>query len=123
MKTINLHPDSEEGKRILSEFITEALGQEDDDWFALRLNIKTDPNDNTVKAVYVGTGWQTPRWAEMSDRGPSFSEKQQFQKFFNNWFAHVCISPNPSTPETVADFFRLFLVHIPQLSEYFQVTE
>lgn len=122
-KVINLHPESEEGKRHLAQFITESLGEADNDWFDLRLNIKTNAEDNIIQSVYVGTGWQTPQWAEIGDHGPSFSEKQQFQMFFTDWFSRAGISPNPTTPETICDFFTLFLTHFPKLSEYFRVIE
>lgn len=120
---VSLRPDSEEGKKCLSEFITDCLGQSDDDWFVLRLNITIDPRSNAVQSLYVGTGWQTPLWAEMRDRGPSFSEKERFQSFFSNWFKEAGISTNPTTNEAVVRFFEVMLKACPDLSEYFTIIE
>lgn len=121
MKVINQRPYSEEGKKLLAKIITKAIGQEDNDWFCLRLNIKTNPEDDTIQSVYVGTGWQTPQWAEMSDRGPSFAEKQQFHVFFQRIFKDLEISPNPTTSEEVAEFFRYFLFAYPELKRYYLI--
>lgn len=118
-----LRPDSEEGKKCLLEFITDSLGQSDNDWFALRLNITIDPRNNAVQSLYVGTGWQTPQWAEMRDRGPSFAEKERFQSFFSNWFREAGISTNPTTPEAVVRFFEVMLKACPDISEYFAIIE
>lgn len=120
---VSLRPDSEEGKKCLSRFITDCLGESDNDWFALRLNITIDHRSNAVKSLYVGTGWQTPQWAEMSDRGPSFAEKERFQSFFANWFKTAGIATNPTTPEAVVHFFEVMLKHCPELSEYFAIIE
>lgn len=120
---VSLRPDSEEGKKCLSRFVTDCLGESDNDWFALRLNITIDPRSNTVQSLYVGTGWQTPQWAEMRDRGPSFAEKERFQSFFSNWFKTAGISTNPTTPEAVVRFFEVMLKHCPALSEYFSIIE
>lgn len=120
---VSLRPDSEEGKKCLSRFVTDCLGESDNDWFALRLNITIDPRSNTVQSLYVGTGWQTPPWAEMRDRGPSFSEKERFQSFFANWFKEAGISTNPTTNEAVVRFFEVMLKHCPELSEYFTIIE
>lgn len=118
-----LHSDSEEGKKYLSEFITDCLGQSDNDWFALRLNITIDGRSKAVQSLYVGSGWQTPPWAEMRDRGPSFSEKERFQWFFINWFKEAGISTNPTTSEEVVRFFEVMLKACPKLSEYFTIIE
>lgn len=118
-----LHPNSDEGKNLLSEFIIDSLGQSDNDWFALRLHITIDPRSNAVQSLYVGTGWQTPPWAEMRDRGPSFSEKERFQWFFINWFKEAGISTNPTTNEAVVRFFEVMLKACPDLSEYFAIIE
>lgn len=118
-----LHSDSEEGKKCLSKFITDCLGQSDNDWFVLRLNITIDPRSNAVQSLYVGTGWQTPPWAEMRDRGPSFSEKERFQSFFSNWFREAGISNNPTSNEAVVRFFEVMLKACPDLSEYFAMIE
>lgn len=120
---VSLRPDSEEGKKCLSEFITDCLGQSDDDWFVLRLNITIDGRSNAVQNLYVGTGWQTPSWAEMRDRGPSFSEKEHFQSFFANWFREAGISNNPTSNEAVVRFFEVMLKACPELSEYFTIIE
>lgn len=120
---VSLRPDSEEGKKCLSRFITDCLGEFDNDWFALRLNITIDPRRNAVQSLYVGTGWQTPPWAEMKDRGPSFSEKERFQWFFINWFREAGISTNPTTNEAVVRFFEVMLKACPDLSEYFTIIE
>lgn len=120
---VSLHPDSDEGKNLLAEFITNCLGQSDNDWFALRLNITIDPRSNAVQSLYVGTGWQTPPWAEMRDRGPSFSEKERFQSFFANWFKEAGVSNNPTTNEAVVRFFEVMLKACPKLSEYFAIIE
>lgn len=121
MKVINQSPDSEDGKKLLAKIITEAISQEDNDWFCLRLNIKTNPDDLTIQSVYVGTGWKTPQWAEFGDRGPTFAEKQQFQEVFNACFRAMGISSNPTTPEAVAEFFRYFITIHTELSRYFLV--
>ena len=118
-----LHSDSEEGKKCLSEFITDCHGESDNDWFVLRLNITIDGRSNAVQSLYVGTGWQTPPWAEMRDRGPSFSEKEHFQSFFANWFKEAGISNNPTTSEEVVRFFEVMLKACPDLSEYFTIIE
>lgn len=118
-----LHPDSDEGRNRLVSFITDYLGQSDNDWFALRLNITIDPRSNAVQSLYVGTGWQTPPWAEMRDRGPSFSEKEHFQSFFANWFKEAGISTNPTTPQDVLRFFEIMLKACPQLNDYFTIIE
>lgn len=120
---VSLHPNSDEGKNLLANFITDCLGESDNDWFALRLNITIDPRSNAVQSLYVGTGWQTPQWAEMRDRGPSFAEKERFQSFFSNWFKTAGISTNPTTPEAVLRFFEVMLKHCPELSEYFAIIE
>lgn len=120
---VSLRPDSEEGKKCLSRFITDCLGESDNDWFALRLNITIDPRSKTVQSLYVGTGWQTPQWAEMGDRGPTFAEKNRFQTFFTDWFKTAGISTNPTTPEAVVRFFEVMLKHCPELSEYFSIIE
>lgn len=120
---VSLHPNSNEGKNLLANFITDCLGESDNDWFALRLNITIDPRSNAVQSLYVGTGWQTPQWAEMRDRGPSFAEKERFQSFFSNWFKTAGISTNPTTPEAVLRFFEVMLKHCPELSEYFAIIE
>ena len=120
---VSLRPDSEEGKKCLAGFITNCLGQSDNDWFALRLNITIDPRSKAVQSLYIGTGWQTPPWAEMRDRGPSFSEKERFQSFFANWFRKAGISTNPTTNEAVVRFFEVMLKACPDLSEYFTIIE
>lgn len=120
---VSLRPDSEEGKKCLSRFITDCLGQSDNDWFALRLNITIDPRSNAVQSLYVGTDWQTPQWADMGDRGPTFAEKNRFQTFFTDWFKTAGISTNPTTPEAVLRFFEVMLKHCPELSEYFAFIE
>lgn len=121
MKVINQDTQSEDGKKLLAKYITEEIGQDGNDWFCLRLNIKNDPNDLTIQSVFVGTGWTTPMWAEISDRGPTFSEKQKFQEVFNACFKTMGISPNPTTPEAVAEFFRYFISIYPELSRYFLI--
>lgn len=118
-----LHPDNDEGRNRLASFITDCLGQTDNDWFALRLNITINPRSNAVQSLYVGTGWQTPPWAEMRDRGHSFSEKEHFQSFFANWFKEAGISTNPTTPQDVEHFFKVMLKACPQLSDYFTIIE
>lgn len=120
---ISLRPDSEDGKNCLSEFVTNCLGQSDNDWFVLRLNITIDRRSNAIQSLYVGTGWQTPPWAEMRDRGPSFAEKERFQSFFANWFKEAGISTNPTTSEEVIRFFEVMLKACPDLSEYFTIIE
>lgn len=120
---VSLRPDSEEGKKCLSRFITNCLGQSDNDWFALRLSITIDPRSQMVQSLYVGTGWQTPQWAEMRDRGPSFAEKERFQSFFSNWFREAGISNNPTSNEAVVRFFEVMLKACPELSEYFTIIE
>lgn len=115
--------NADEGKKLLARFITECLGQDENDWFALRLNITIDPRSKAVQSLYVGTGWQTPPWAEMRDRGPSFSEKEHFQSFFINWFKEAGISNNPTTSEEVMRFFEVMLKACPQLNDYFTITE
>lgn len=120
---VSLHPDSDEGKNLLAEFITDCLGQSENDWFTLRLNITIDRRSNAVQSLYVRTGWQTPPWAEMRDRGPSFSEKEHFQSFFANWFKEAGISNNPTTTEEVMRFFEVMLKACPQLNDYFTITE
>lgn len=121
MKVINQDTQSEDGKKLLAKVITEAIGQEDNDWFSLRLNLKTNPNDLTIQSVFVGTGWQSPQWAEICDRGPTFAEKQKFQEVFNACFRTMGISTNPTSPEAVAEFFRYFISIHPELSQYFLV--
>lgn len=121
MKVINQDTQSEDGKKLLAKVITEAIGQEDNDWFSLRLNVKTNPDDLTIQSVYVGTGWITPQWAEISDRGPTFAEKQKFQEVFTACFKAMGISPNPTTHEAIAEFFRYFIAIHPELSRYFLV--
>lgn len=120
---VSLHPNSDEGKNLLANFITDCLGESDNDWFALRLNITIDPRSNAVQSLYVGTGWQTPQWADMGDRGPTFAEKNRFQTFFTDWFKTAGISTNPTTPEAVLRFFEVMLKHCPELSEYFAIIE
>jgi len=120
---VSLHPNSDEGKNPLANFITDCLGESDNDWFALRLNITIDPRSNAVQSLYVGTGWQTPQWADMGDRGPTFAEKNRFQTFFTDWFKTAGISTNPTTPEAVLRFFEVMLKHCPELSEYFAIIE
>ena len=122
MKLVVCH-NIDEGKNLLARYITECLGQADDDWFALRLNITIDHRNNAVKNLYVGTGWETPRWVEMSDRGPTFTEKNCFQKYFIYWFETKGISTNPTTPEAVERFFEVILKDYPQLKEYFAIIE
>lgn len=120
---VSLRPDSEEGKKCLSEFITDCLGQSDDAWFVLRLNITIDPRSKAVQSLYIGTGWETPQWAEVGDRGPTFAEKNRFQTFFINWFQEAGVSTNPTTNEAVVRFFEVMLKACPQLSEYFIIIE
>lgn len=115
------NPD--EGKNLLSKFITECLGQDENDWFALRLNLSIDSHTEAVRSLYIGTGWQTPQWAESGDRGPTFAEKNQFQTFFTDWFKTAGISPTPATTETVVRFFAVMLKACPKLSEYFTIIE
>ncbi len=121
MKVINQDTQSEDGKKLLAKCITEEIGQDGNDWFCLRLHINTNPDDLSIQSVYVGTGWQTPMWAEMSDYGPTFFEKQQFQEAFIAYFSRIGISPNPTTPEAVAEFFRYYIKFYPELSRYFLV--
>ena len=120
---VSLRPDSEEGKKCLSKIITECLGESNNDWFALRLNITIDPRSKAVQSLYVGIGWQTPPWTEMRDREPSFAEKERFQSFFTNWFKEAGISNNPTTNEAVVRFFEVMLKTCPDLSEYFTIIE
>lgn len=120
---VSLHPNSDEGKNLLANFITDCLGESDNDWFALRLSITIDPRSQMVQSLYVGTGWQTPQWAEMRDRGPSFAEKERFQSFFSNWFREAGISNNPTSNEAVVRFFEVMLKACPELSEYFTIIE
>lgn len=120
---INLNPQNNEGLKILKYFITDCLGQSDNDWFALRFHISIDHKTGVVNSLYFGTGWQTPPWAEMRDRGPSFSEKERFQSFFANWFKEAGISNNPTTSEEVVRFFEVMLKACPDLSEYFTIIE
>lgn len=120
---VYLHPDSDEGKNHLAQFITESLGQKNNDWFALRFNLSFNRNTGVVHCLYIGTGWETPQWAEFSDRGPSFAEKQRFQTFFQDWFKEAGTVPNPSTPEAVAHFFEVMLNACPELSSYFTIIE
>lgn len=115
------NPDK--GKNLLSKFITECLGQDENDWFALRLNLSIDSHTGAVRSLYIGTGWQTPQWAESGDRGPTFAEKNQFQTFFTDWFKTAGISPTPATTETVVRFFEVMLKACPDLSEYFTIIE
>lgn len=119
-KVLNQEPNSDEGKKLLAKCITKMLGMEGDDWFCLRLNVNVG-DDDFVKSVFVGTGWQTPMWAETSDHGPSFAEKQQFHEFFQHIFKDLEISPNPTTPEAVAEFFRYFLFAYPELKRYYLI--
>lgn len=120
---ISLHPDSDEGKNLLARFITDCLGQSDNDWFALRLNLSLNRGTGIVHGLYIGTGWVTPQWAETSDRGPSFAEKNRFQTFFTDWFKEAGISPTPATPEAVVHFFEIMLKACPALNEYFTIIE
>ena len=120
---VSLKPDSEEGKKCQSSIITGCLGESNNDWFALRLNITINPRSKAVQSLYVGTGWQTPPWTEMRDREPSFAEKERFQSFFTNWFKEAGISNNPTTNEAVVRFFEVMLKTCPDLSEYFTIIE
>lgn len=115
--------NADEGKNLLARFITECLGEDDNDWFALRLNLSIDSHTGAVRSLYVGTGWLTPQWAESGDRGPTFAEKNRFQTFFNEWFKNAGISPTPATPETVLRFFEVMLKACPDLAEYFTIIE
>ena len=118
-----LHPDSDEGKNLLARFITDSLGQSDNDWFALRLNLSLNRDTGIVHGLYIGTGWVTPQWAEVSDRGPSFAEKSRFQTFFTDWFKEAGISPSPATSEAVVRFFEMILKACPNLNEHFAIIE
>lgn len=115
--------NADEGKSLLTRFITECLGQDENDWFSLRLNLSIDSHTGAVRSLYVGTGWVTPQWAESGDRGPTFAEKNRFQTFFTDWFKTAGISPTPATPETVLRFFEVMLKACPQLNEYFAIIE
>lgn len=115
------NPD--EGENRLSKFITECLGQDENDWFALRLNLSIDSHTGAVRSLYIGTGWETPQWAETCDRGPTFAEKNRFQTFFINWFKEAGISTNPTTSVEVVRFFEVMLKACPDLSEYFAIIE
>ena len=120
---INLNPQNNEGLKILKDFITDCLGQSDNDWFALRFHISIDHKTGVVNSLYFGTGWETPQWAEAGDRGPTFSEKERFQSFFANWFREAGISTNPTTNEAIVRFFEVMLKACPDLSEYFTIIE
>lgn len=120
---INLNPQNNEGLKILKDFITDCLGQSDNDWFALRFHISIDHKTGVVNSLYFGTGWETPQWAEAGDRGPTFSEKERFQSFFANWFREAGISTNPTTSEEVVRFFEVMLKACSKLSEYFTIIE
>lgn len=120
---ISLKPKSDEGKKLLSEFITDCLGQSDNDWFVLRFNMNVDGKTGVVNSLYFGTGWETPQCAEVGDRGPTFAEKERFQWFFINWFKEADISSNPTTSEDVVRFFEVMLKACPDLSEYFTIIE
>lgn len=120
---ISLNPKSNEGKKLLSEFITDCLGQSDNDWFVLRFHMNVDGKTGVVNSLYFGTGWETPQWAEAGDRGPSFAEKERFQSFFANWFKEAGISTNPTTNEAVVRFFEVMFKACPKLSEYFTIIE
>lgn len=120
---ISLKPKSDEGKKLLSEFITDCLGQSDNDWFVLRFNMNVDGKTGVVNSLYFGTGWETPQCAEVGDRGPTFAEKERFQWFFINWFKEAGISTNPTTSEEVVRFFEVMLKACPDLSEYFAIIE
>lgn len=122
MKLVVCH-NIDEGKNLLTRFITECLGQDENDWFVLRLNLSLDRHTRVVHGLYVGTGWVTPQWAEMSDRGPTFAEKNRFQSFFTEWFKTAGISPAPATPEAVVRFFEVMLKACPQLNDYFTIIE
>lgn len=115
--------NADEGKKIFGQFITDCLGQSDNDWFALRLNLSIDSHTGAVQSLYIGTGWVTPQWTESGDRGPTFAEKNRFQTFFTEWFKTAGISPTPATPETVLRFFEVMLKACPQLKDYFTIIE
>lgn len=115
--------NADEGKSLLTRFITECIGQDENDWFALRLNLSIDSHTGAVRSLYVGTGWVTPQWAESGDRGPTFAEKNRFQTFFTDWFKNAGISPTPATPEAVVRFFEVMLKACPQLNEYLAIIE
>ena len=115
--------NADEGKSLLTRFITECLGQDENDWFALRLNLSNDSHTGAVRSLYIGTGWVTPQWTESGDRGPTFAEKNRFQTFFTEWFKTAGISPTPATPETVLRFFEVMLKACPQLKDYFTIIE
>lgn len=117
------NPQSNEGLEILKDFIIDCLGQSDNDWFALRFHISIDHKTGVVNSLYFGTGWETPQWAEVGDRGPTFAEKERFQWFFINWFKEAGISTNPTTSEEVVRFFVVMLKACPKLSEYFTIIE
>lgn len=120
---ISLNPQDNEGLKILKGFIIDCLGQSDNDWFALRFHISIDHKTGVVNSLYFGTGWETPQWAEVGDRGPTFAEKERFQWFFINWFKEAGISTNPTTSEEVVRFFVVMLKACPKLSEYFTIIE
>ena len=120
---ISLKPKSDEGKKLLAEFITDCLGQSDNDWFVLRFNMNVDGKTGVVNSLYFGTGWETPQWAEVGDRGPTFAENNRFQTFFINWFKEAGISTNPTTNEAVVHFFEVMLKACPKLGEYFAIIE
>ncbi len=120
---VSLHSDNDEGKKLLARFITDCLGQSGNDWFSLRLNLSLNRGTGIVHGLYIGTGWVTPQWAETSDRGPSFAEKNRFQTFFTDWFKEAGISPTPATPEAVVHFFEIMLKACPALNEYFTIIE
>lgn len=122
MKLVVCH-SADEGKNLLARFITECLGQDENDWFALRLNLTIDSHTGAVRSLYIGTGWVTPQWAESSDRDPSFAEKNRFQTVFADWFKTAGISPTPATPETILRFFEVMLKACPPLNEYFTIIE
>lgn len=115
--------NADEGKKIFGQFITDCLGQSDNDWFALRLNLSIDSHTGAVRSLYIGTGWVTPQWTESGDRGPTFAEKNRFQTFFTEWFKTAGISPTPATPETVLRFFEVMLKACHQLKDYFTIIE
>lgn len=120
---ISLNPQDNEGLKILKGFITDCLGQSDNDWFVLRFNMNVDGKTGVVNSLYFGTGWETPQWAEVGDRGPTFAEKNRFQTFFINWFKEAGISTNPTTSVEVVRFFEVMLKACPDLSEYFAIIE
>ncbi|MCM1293313.1 MAG: hypothetical protein NC230_07030 [Bacteroides sp.] len=121
MKAFCIDPYNEAAKALLAQCITTEIGQKGNDWFSLRLFFKVNPNDFSIQSLHVGTGWETPRWAEFSDRGPTFAEKQRFQERFNQCFKNLELNPTPTTQEEIAEFFRFFIQIYPELSRYFFV--